>query len=105
MKYHHIPRDQSKMVMDCVSDDAALHVLLYSLQYPTQYIVWDGSQYWMFRASSPCGWEKKVEYRGHTYHLKVCPAHTAAVLTLPFKVRRIATKWWHENWGEYQARG
>lgn len=103
--YRHIPRGENQKLMDCVSDAAAIHVLLHSMQYPTQYIVWDGDKYWMFNALSPHGWGKKVEYRGHTHHLKICPAYMAAVLMLPFKIRDVAAEWWHGNWGDYQARG
>lgn len=53
---------------------------------PTQWIIFDGAEYWAINALSAKGWETKRPYKGLVQSLKPVPAFYAAAIKLPFKL-------------------
>lgn len=102
-KFYAIEQKDEKMLMERISDDNALHVILFSPNLPCHWIIWDGEKYWLFNASSHQGWAQRIEYRGYTATLRVCSPHIAAAIAhqFPFKLRRIPLNYSMMMWKDY----
>ena len=102
-EFYRIEQKKEIMLMDRISDDNALHVILFSPNLPCHWIIWDGKKYWMVHASSHDGWARRIEYRGLTATLGICSPHFAVAIAcqFPFKLRRIPLDYSMMMWENY----
>lgn len=89
------------------ADPNALHVMLWSPNYPRHNILYDGEKYWIFLGGGTDGYKDRKEYQGSTDYLRIVPAHAAILYSYQwdFKVRDIPVDVTEQYlWGEYLKR-